>query len=234
MAAMVLLDFGGTLDADGLPWVAQFFAAYRDEGGQVAEPAFTSAFSQSDEALAGAPGIRELGFRATLLKQAELLSERLPRNPPQFERVAEQVHRNALATVERNRRVLEALRVDGHRLGVVSNFTGNLDCCLDELGLTEYFDVTVDSALVGHAKPDERIFRAAEEALDISPSEEGRWMVGDNPEADIRAAVGFCTVWLAPAWRRVPADLKPTARISALTDLPGIIRRHERAHSRRG
>src|SRR2546427_1211252 len=44
------------------------------------------------------------------------------------------------------------------RLGVVSNFTGNLRPCLEELGLARFFAVLSDSAVLGWSKPDPRIF----------------------------------------------------------------------------
>ena len=105
----------------------------------------------------------------------------------------------------------------------MSNFTGNLDHCLAELELREFFRVTLDSALVGAIKPSPEIFRMALARLGIPA--EGVWMVGDNFEADIRpaAALGFSTCWLAPAERPEPARGIATARIARLTDLPTVI-----------
>jgi HAD superfamily hydrolase (TIGR01549 family) len=105
------------------------------------------------------------------------------------------------------------------RLAVVSNFTGNLDPCLEELGLLRFFDVTADSTLVGVAKPDAAIFDWVLERLDIAPGDV--WMVGDNPESDIRPAtlLGMSTLWLAPAARPAPPGLQPTHRVSRLTEI---------------
>src|SRR5438309_9514285 len=72
-------------------------------------------------------------------------------------RMAEAFHAPARAVVERNRPVLERVG-RRYRLGVVSNFTGNLAPCLDELGLARLFTAVSDSAVVGAAKPDPRIF----------------------------------------------------------------------------
>ena len=116
----------------------------------------------------------------------------------------------------------------------MANFTGNLQRCLEELGLTTYFDAVADSGVIGCAKPDPRIFQAALNGL--GGNSDGCWMVGDNPEADIRPAgeLGFHSAWLAPARRQTPATLNPTLRISTFTNLPRAIRTHERAHSRSG
>ena len=234
MSAIVLLDFGGTLDADGVPWSARFFASYRNAGGAVSEDAFALAFRETDQALARLPGIRDLGLRDMIAAQSVLLADLMPARTPDIRRVGETFYHESVATIERNRSVLENLRSDGYRLGLVANFTGNLNRCLEELELTSYFAAVADSGVIGWAKPDRRIFDAA---LDQIGGRDGTcWMVGDNPDADIRGAgeLGLNTAWLAPANRATPATLNPTLRITTLTNLPRAIRTHERAHSRRG
>jgi putative hydrolase of the HAD superfamily len=234
MTAIVLLDFGGTLDADGVPWSTRFYAAYHTAGGVLNADAFASAFRESDRALAQLPGIRRLGLRAMIEAQASLLAEMMPASAPDMRLLGQAFYLESVATIERNRPVLEALRNDGYRLGLVANFTGNLKSCLEELGLTTYFESVADSGVIGYAKPDPRIFHAALDGL--GGRSNGCWMVGDNPDADIRPAaeLGLNSAWLAPARRETPATLNPTLRISAFTNLPRAIRTHERAHSRRG
>src|SRR2546430_5592819 len=46
------------------------------------------------------------------------------------------------------RSLLELLHTSYH-LGVVSNFSGNLEHCLEELGVMRYFSVVADSGRVG-------------------------------------------------------------------------------------
>jgi putative hydrolase of the HAD superfamily len=234
MTAIVLLDFGGTLDADGVPWSARFFAAYHKAGGSLSEEEFSSAFRESDRALERLPGIRGLGLRGMIEAQAALLAEMMPASAPDLRLLGRRFYLESVATIERNRPVLEALRNDGYRLGLVANFTGNLRSCLEELDLTTYFGAVADSGVIGCAKPDPRIFHAALNELGGRARES--WMVGDNPEADIRpaTALGLNTAWLAPARRQTPATLDPTLRITSLTNLPRAIRTHERTHSRRG
>ena len=234
MTAIVLLDFGGTLDADGVPWSTRFFAAYHSAGGGLAEEAFASAFRESDRALARLPGVRQLGLRAMIDAQASLLARMMPASAPDMRLLGQAFYLESVATIERNRPVLAALRSDGYRLGLVANFTGNLKSCLEELDLTSYFESVADSGVVGYPKPDHRIFQAALDGLGGRSGE--CWMVGDNPEADIRPAaeLGLNTAWLAPARRETPATLNPTLRLSTFTNLPRAIRTHERAHSRRG
>jgi len=56
----VLFDFGGTLDADGVPWRERFRRLFRQEGVDIAPEAFDRAFYAADDALLGAiPGSLE-------------------------------------------------------------------------------------------------------------------------------------------------------------------------------
>jgi FMN hydrolase / 5-amino-6-(5-phospho-D-ribitylamino)uracil phosphatase len=217
----VLFDFGGTLDADGVHWSPRFHTAYRAAGGVLDFATFDPIFRASDEAVATLPDIRRLGFRDAIVALARLLVGRLPdRVDPAA--IAERVHGEAVSVVSRNRPVLERLG-RRFRLGVVSNFTGNLQPCLEELGLAKFFLAASDSTLVGWNKPDARIFAHTLAILGV-PAETA-WMVGDNFDADIRgaASVGLRTCWIAPADRPVPAGLVPSARIQRLPDIEGVL-----------
>jgi HAD superfamily hydrolase (TIGR01509 family) len=221
----VLFDFGGTLDADGLRWSVRFHEAYAAGGGRLDADAFESIFRASDRALETYPGIRSMGFRVMLETQAGLLRTLLPDGAEIDPRaIAQRVHEQALGIVARNRPVLGALR-SRYRLGVISNFTGNLGICLMELGLRDMFEVVTDSAVLGSSKPDARAFVHTIETLGLPPH--ATWMVGDNFEADIRPSdkLGMQTVWLAPASRPLPPGCVPTARIAALTELPAVLAR---------
>lgn len=221
----VLLDFGGTLDADGVHWSPRFHAAYRAEGGTLDLAAFDPIFKMSDQALARLPDIAALGFRAAIETQARLLGDVLPeRDRVNPAAVARRLHADALAVVRRNRPILERL-ARRYRLGIVSNFTGNLQPCLEELGLARLFAAVSDSAVVGCSKPDPRIFLGTLATLGARP--ERAWMVGDNFEADIRgaAALGMRTCWLGPPERPSPpgAGDVPTARIACFVDIERVL-----------
>ncbi len=84
------------------------------------------------------------------------------------------------------RTALTRLRAAGLRLGVVSNSDGRVEAALEAAGLREYFDVVLDSALVGVEKPDPAIFHAALEALGVRPDE--ALYVGDLYEVDVVGA----------------------------------------------
>jgi putative hydrolase of the HAD superfamily len=220
----VLFDFGGTLDADGEPAVAQFLRGYRAAGGHHTRADFEENFRESDRQLAADPAIRTAGFRHTVDAQSRVLaalvadSERVDPTT-----IAGTVCDAVVAIAKRNARILATLRARGIRTAVISNFTGNLELCLAELGLASVLDVTVDSAIVGIRKPDPEIFTLALDRLGVAPA--NALMVGDNPFADVRpaAALGISTCWLAPPSRSVPEGCTPTFRIASLSELLGCL-----------
>jgi putative hydrolase of the HAD superfamily len=83
-----------------------------------------------------------------------------------------------------------------YRLGIVSNFYGNLAAVCREVGLAPYLSVVVDSAQVGCAKPDPRIFRIALEAVGARPAQ--AVFVGDSMRRDMAGArqIGMPHIWL--------------------------------------
>jgi len=212
---LVLFDFGGTLDADGSRWSVRFHAAYRAAGGKQSFAAFDRAFRESDRALERLAGIERLGFRAMVDAQTALLLPRLSDGAALPGRaIADQLRRNEQ---------LLALLQKSYHLGVVSNFTGNLELCLQELGVMQYFSVVADSGRVGITKPDPRLFQHALSwpGLVSKPA----WMVGDNFESDIRpaAALGLSTAWLAPATEKSREKDLPTVRLTTLSDLARVL-----------
>jgi putative hydrolase of the HAD superfamily len=98
---------------------------------------------------------------------------------------------------DHTREALERLRSAGLRLGVVSNSDGRVEEALRAAGLSDYFDVVIDSSLVGVEKPDPRIFQAALDALAVRPEES--LYVGDLYEVDVvgARAAGIEAVLLA-------------------------------------
>jgi putative hydrolase of the HAD superfamily len=219
----LLFDFGGTLDADGARWAERFHRSYRAAGGALGFPEFEAVFRESDRTLARMSGIAGLGFRAMVEAQTRLLLRLLPDGTGLSDvSIATDFHDQSAAVARRNRRVLERLCARWP-LAVVSNFTGNLLPCLGELGLLDCFREVFDSAVVGREKPDPDLFELARVSLGARP--EGTWMVGDNPEADIRPALalGMRACWLAPATREPPRGVVPTARITSLVDLATLL-----------
>lgn len=81
---------------------------------------------------------------------------------------------------------LRTLAGAGLRVGVVSNADGRIASALERAGLSDLLEVIVDSAVVGVAKPDPRIFDHALEPLGLAPHE--AWYLGDTVTYDAAAA----------------------------------------------
>lgn len=219
----LLIDFGGTLDADGEPWVDRFFRLYRLAGGVVDRNQFRLAFAKSDGQLAELAGVARLDYSGTVAAQADLLKEVLPDG----DGLAAPELRNhfvseAREVAMRNRAVLVELAANGYRLAVVSNYQGNLQPCLDELCLGDLFDVVSDSDLIGARKPDRRIFDVTLAALERDASQ--CWMIGDSPPNDIAgaAALGMKTCWVAPVGRSA-IGIEPTVRVARFDQVPLVL-----------
>lgn len=81
---------------------------------------------------------------------------------------------------------LEAFKSAGYKLAIVSNAEGQVEADAKRFGLAPYFDVIIDSHIVGVAKPDPRIFQIALERLGVEPSEVK--FTGDIYSIDVEGA----------------------------------------------
>ena len=222
-ATAVLFDFGGTLDADGVTWKARFFELCRDEGLVTDPERFDPVFYAVDDALVGAvPAM--LSFADTVARLAGGLARGLGSSDTAVgPRVARRFLDDALATLGRNTPLLARLG-RRYRLGIVSNFYGNLVTVCHNASVRELFDVIVDSARVGWSKPDPRIFRSALDALGVAPAD--AWFVGDSLPRDMAGAraVGMPHAWLVGAAGPSAAACCPAdPMLRSLGDLEGLL-----------
>jgi putative hydrolase of the HAD superfamily len=117
---------------------------------------------------------------------------------------------------------IEALRQAGVALGLLTN-GGALGqrAKIERFDLARHFDFIAIEGEAGYGKPDERVYRAALQALDCAPSD--AWMVGDNLEWDVLAPMrlGLRGVWLDRFAAGLPviASGTPDRVILALTEL---------------
>jgi len=81
---------------------------------------------------------------------------------------------------------LEAFKSAGYKLAIVSNAEGQVEADAQRFGLARFFDVIIDSHIVGVAKPDPRIFQIALKRLGVAP-DEARF-AGDIYSIDVRGA----------------------------------------------
>jgi len=219
----VLFDFGGTLDSDGLPWKERVYRLLVAEGIPVTPARFDPLFYAADDALVGALP-ETCSFRETVARLVAGVGEALElRDPTVAPRVARRFLDDALARLAGNAPLLGRL-ARRYRLGIVSNFYGNLGRVCDDAGIRPFFDVLVDSAAVGWTKPDPRIFRQALDALGVGPA--AATFVGDSLPRDMAGArgVGMRHIWLVGPTAPGEGPCCPgDRRISALSELEGIL-----------
>jgi putative hydrolase of the HAD superfamily len=123
--------------------------------------------------------------------------------------------------------VLEAIKKEGYRIGVIANEdSASAWNVIEATGLQDYFDVIVISEEVGIEKPYKRIFEIALAKLGVKP--ENAVMVGNKIDADILGAnrAGMKSVWFR--WNNRYSDTidssqeKPDFTIKSFLELPGL------------
>jgi putative hydrolase of the HAD superfamily len=148
---------------------------------------FDRAFYAADDALVGALPA-ELSLAETAGRLARGIGEGLRTVDATLpERVAARFTAESLESLSRSAALLARLS-SRYRLGVVSNFYGNLEAVCRETGIGRFLSAAVDSARIGCRKPDAAIFQAALERLSAGPAESV--FVGDSPARDMEGARG--------------------------------------------
>ena len=135
-----------------------------------------------------------------------------------------------------SREALRALVDDGHTVAILSNSNGTVEALLGELGVCQVGEgdgapvrMIVDSAVVGIAKPDPRIFHLVADALGARP--ERCLYVGDTVRYDVMGAraAGFRPYHFDPHGLCASEDVHPHLR--SLADLTAIVKAQTAADS---
>jgi putative hydrolase of the HAD superfamily len=216
--AAILLDYGGTLDGDAQHWFVHFVRLYAEAGARIPYPALKEAFYAADATLARDPEIRSFGLERMVRTHVDLqLRHHGSDDPALAAHLADAFIADTRAAWGRNRPMLQRL-ARRFRLGVVSNSYGNMPPLLAEAALAP-FEVVLDSALVGIAKPDPALYALAATRLGLPRA--AILHVGDSWERDVvpAHAVGMRTAWLARPEVTSPAEPAGVWRLSSLLDL---------------
>lgn len=196
MLRALLFDYGGTLDGPARHWLDRFVDLYRDAGIDVSFERIKAAFYRADEAAYAESRLAAVGLRelmefhvAAQFAFLALCDATLQR------RLVDRFVADSEAALAAGRRVLGRLS-RRYRLGVVSNFYGNVASILAAANIASLLAVIVDSTVAGVSKPDARIFAQAVTALGVHASE--TMHVGDSYERDVRGAhaAGLRTAWI--------------------------------------
>jgi putative hydrolase of the HAD superfamily len=117
--------------------------------------------------------------------------------------------------------VLAALRADGLKVAVVSNFDTRLPGLIADLDLASRLDAVVYSTGVGAAKPAAAIFHHAATRLGVAAAQVTH--VGDSVAHDVegalRAGFGAVLVDRAGGLKATPSDVPTIATLAALPPL---------------
>lgn len=158
------------------------------------------------------------GERGWWMRLLERMCEHLGAAPPSRFAAAELFHRfgsgDAYEVYPEVPGVLAALREQGLKLGVVSNWDHRLPKVLEELGLAPLLDAIVYSAAVGAEKPDRRIFLYALGELGVEPGE--ALHVGDGRLEDVEGAVAAGMLALHLTRNTGGGDLRDLASLPEL------------------
>lgn len=228
MISAILFDFGGTLDADGLHWLDRFWSIYDKVGlSQVPKNHIKDAFYWADEQADVDPFMKKAGLRDMMERHVRWQFQKLGLKNEKLElETANGFIRPAERILHRNRTILEKLSYAGLKLGIISNFYGNVDALCQEFALSPYLNVILDSAVVGLKKPDPKLFELALQKLGVTAPEQVAF-VGDSFERDILPAksVGMKTYWLIGDQDRTPPDpSKVDLILRSLEDLPPLFK----------
>lgn len=221
----VLFDFGGTLNTNGDHWGALFRERLASIFPERSVEELEQAYIDSERALVRT-GLREETFQETLRLQVRRQFEFLEDDRRELaEEIADQFY---AATVHRMADVRDSLRKLSarYRVGVVSNFYGNLDAVCREFDITHQLSLIVDSALVGVRKPDPAIWELAIGQLRMPPQDV--IVVGDSWKNDIAptAPLGCRTIWYRGLeWRPASGGENADFQIRSLQELHEILLR---------
>lgn len=202
----VLLDFGGTLDLPGCHWLDRFLAYYRNAGWDLSRQELDLAYSCAtarayrEGARMRSYGMRDL-LRSLVTWQMAYLYQHLPEKAPKgsergIDAIVEPFRAESAMGMARSREILVTL-ASRLKLGVVSNFYGNLDCILAEAEIAPLINVVIDSGREQLYKPDPALVARALSRLGAPAATS--MMVGDSLDKDCAPAkaIGMKTAWLA-------------------------------------
>ena len=245
----LLFDFGGTLDGPA-HWLDRFLGGYRAAGVEISRAELDPAFDHATRIGYGATkiitrfGLTDLvrflvGHQFEYLRQSgppavrALLDDRGAKGRHRIvESITDAFVRETSAGLEHSRGVLATLE-GRFRMGVVSNFYGNLDRILADARLERFFDAVADSSRVGIFKPEPGIFEAALKKMHSASESTAKniskttSMIGDSLAKDCAPAkkLGLTTVWLrTDSSRPIPegADALADITIGSIDEIAQI------------
>lgn len=230
----LLFDFGGTIDTNGIHWCEMLRIVYQQCSLDLSDKAYDQAYLHAENQLN--TNIRidsSVTYRQMLAKKVKLQLSFLKENgflneDDNMDKLVDLVNTtsyNIIYEIIKEQSIILEKLSKKYRLGLVSNFYGNMETVLKEFGLFEYFSCVIDSALVGIRKPDPRIWQTGADSLGLNCNEIA--IVGDSYTMDVIPAksIGCNTIWLeGKSWCASPKDISAADRIiHKLSDLEALL-----------
>jgi FMN phosphatase YigB (HAD superfamily) len=225
----ILFDFGGTLDTNGIHWSEFFWDAYQQMHVPISKNLYEQAYVAAEKILPGNRIRHDDNFSTTVTVQLQAQFEFLAEKGKTFSsalpgELAHYCYEKVEANVTQQLPFIKKIS-RRYALGVVSNYYGNLQASLSELGFSPFIHAAIDSSIVGLAKPDPQIFQIALDELHMHSGE--TYVVGDSYERDIVPAkrLGCVTVWLrGRSWNETMETSKADYVILSLQELSSLVR----------
>lgn len=196
----ILFDFGGCLDSDGEHSRDLFlrnFIKFQVIKHPNEYKTFQEAYTHSDQTI----NDKSLAVNSSLIEMNQILCLEISNylsyaNTSIYEQIAKEITNEQTFYLKRNKDIVEALSKK-YKLGIISNFSGNLSIILKDHHLMPFFDFVLDSYHVGITKPDLGIFELAIKTCKV-PAQEILYC-GDNIDKDIIPAkkLGMKTILLS-------------------------------------
>lgn len=222
MLKYLFFDFGGCIDAPGVHTRTLFWEAFAQHGILAPEQkgAFQDAYSLADQRMMKTGIARNLGLRDFNRLNGTLIAQSLNARADQTSQACDSITNIMEGHIQNSKIALQDLSLN-YPLGLISNFTGNLEVILREYGMHELFHSITESFYVGASKPEEKIFIEALKKQKYLPNE--CLFVGDNPVNDIAPAkrMGMQTVLIHTEGHK--KECGADAYILDLRELPALI-----------
>ena len=185
----ILIDFGGTIDSDGIHWFNAFSNAYAMVA-DVPKEMLWDAYVNTERTLGRNPIIKPTDtFCKTLQTKIALQTGYLQSKGiiiTAQDTILDTCYNKVVKHISTvSKPVLEKLYTK-YPMVLVTNFYGNMHTVLEEFGLLHLFKDVVESSVVGVRKPDPEIFRLGVKALGLEPAQ--TVMIGDSLDKDILPA----------------------------------------------
>ena len=215
----ILIDFGGTIDSDGIHWFKAFQDAYALVA-DIPEPLLWDAYVHTERTLGRNPIIGpDYTFCKTLQTKIALQTEYLQSNGVTItaqDTILDTCYNKVVKHISTvSKPVLERIQLP---MVLVTNFYGNMHTVLQEFSLDHLFQDVIESAVAGVRKPDPQIFRLGVAALGLEPRE--TVMIGDSPDKDILPAQSIgCQTILLQGKSRSEVQCTPDHTVSTLQEI---------------